>query len=92
MGHIDGHVAVWAIALIQGVGLISAFFARASVGSRRQNSCQWLCLACLALVGGTNLLAATTLTPLAWMVSSVTLAVMVVAAVWDAGPKELTAV
>ena len=91
MGYHDGSLVAWAIAAIQAMGLVSAFCARASVGSRGQSWCQAVCLACLALVGLSSLIAAISSYPLIWLASSANFGVMVMAAIWDLSPKEARA-
>ncbi len=72
----------WIVVVIHVVGLFSAWFARLSEGSHRQTQCQWLFLACLALVGVATLVASS-LGAGIWLLSGATLSLMVLAAVYD---------
>jgi hypothetical protein len=73
---------IWWLAAVQCLGLTCAWLARVHQGSRRQSSWQWLFLLLFALVGVTTLSAA--MTSPAWcLVCGTTLAVMLLAAVWD---------
>jgi len=72
------------MAAVQVLGLLSAWVARLSEGSRRQVLCQRLFMACLLLVG----LAAVALPQTGsgcWMLASATLPVMVLLATYDFG-------
>lgn len=69
---------------ILGSGLISAWLARLSVGSKGQTFCQSLFFACLALVGGATLFSLS-LTPVSWMGCGATMCTMVLTAIWDFG-------
>lgn len=82
MPYPDSAHLIWTLALIQGLGLTSAWLARLSEGSRGQASCQWLFFGCLALVGLTAM-ATVTLGPRYWLTSGATLGVMIVGAIWD---------
>jgi hypothetical protein len=73
---------IWTLTLIQGLGLISAWLARLSEGSRGQACCQCLFFVCLALVGITAM-ATITLGPRYWLTPGATLGVMIVGAIWD---------
>jgi hypothetical protein len=75
---------VWGMAAVQILGLLSAWIARLSEGSRRQVLCQRLFMACLLLVG----LAAVAVPQTGsgcWMVASATLPLMVLMATYDFG-------
>ncbi|HEY1603509.1 MAG TPA: hypothetical protein VGG64_28155 [Pirellulales bacterium] len=73
---------LWWLAAIQILGLASAWLARVHQGSHRQPASQWVFLLLMALVGATTLAAALT-SPSGSVVCGTTLAVMVLAAVWD---------
>jgi len=73
---------MWWLTVVLPLGLASAWLARVHEGSRRQSASQWMFLVLLALVGATTLGAAIT-TPAWCLVCGTTLAVMVLAAVWD---------
>ena len=73
--------------VIQVVGLVSAGLARICEGSRAQGHCQILFFVCLALVGGAAV-QSLRLEPGAWMHCAITMALMVLAAVWDFRPAE----
>ncbi len=82
MSGLSGIYVFWGVVAIQAIGLISAWVARMSSGSRGQVSFQRIFTVCLVLVGATAIV-----TPSVgsgcWMVSSATLAVMVLAATYD---------
>ncbi len=82
IAEFEPFLPLWWYAVVQGIGLGSAWFARLHVGSRRQSAMQWLFLLLMALVGATTLAAALT-SPAGCLVCGTTLAVMVLAAVWD---------
>ena len=72
----------WLFGAVQVIGLTSAWMARLSAGSRRQTCCYCLFLACLPLVGGTAAFSVG-LGPRCWLVSSITLSVMVLTVICD---------
>ena len=72
----------WLFVAIEVAGLTSAWVARLSTGSRRQTSCQYLFLGCLALMGGAAF-ASLGFGPGCWLVSSVTLALMILTVTCD---------
>jgi hypothetical protein len=82
MAYLETSFLVWAIGFVQVAGLVSAWLARLSEGSRSQASCQWLFLACLGLMGLTTM-ASVALGTRYWLASGITLTVMVLGAVWD---------
>jgi hypothetical protein len=82
MAYLETSFLVWAIGFVQVAGLVSAWLARLSEGSRSQASCQWLFLACLGLMGLTTM-ASVALGARYWLASGITLTVMVLGAVWD---------
>ena len=82
MAYPETSFVVWSLIFVQIAGLISAWLARLSEGSRTQAPCQWLFLALLGLVG-TATMAAVTLGPRYWLASGATLGVMILGAVWD---------
>jgi hypothetical protein len=74
----------WGLVAIQIAGLISAWLARLSEGSRGQGHFQIAFFACMVLVGlGT--IVSLSLPPGRWLFSGATLSLMVLAAVWDFG-------
>jgi hypothetical protein len=83
--HMSGsHLSafVWAVAAIQVLGLLLAWMARLSEGSRRQTLCQRLFFAALVLVGlGTIVLLG--MGPGYWLVSGTTLSLMVLTVTCD---------
>jgi hypothetical protein len=72
----------WLFVVVEVVGLASAWLARLSAGSRRQTPCQCLFLACLALVGGAAFVSLG-FGPGCWLVSSVTLSLMILTVTCD---------
>ena len=82
MANVDAHWATWLLAAIQATGLLSAWLARLSEGSRGQTLCQYIFLTCLAVVGGAALLALT-MGAASWLFCGFTLSLMILAAVWD---------
>jgi hypothetical protein len=87
----DVQALSWILAAVQVVGLLSTWLARSSVGCRGQRPCQWLFLSCLTLVGlGT--VAAMAISAAHWLFSAGTLALMILAAVWDFGGQSSTEV
>lgn len=82
MAYLETSSFVWALALVQFVGLISAWMARLSEGSRGQAHCHWLFLACLGLIGVATMLSVS-LGLRYLLFSSLTLSAMVLVAVWD---------
>jgi len=74
----------WGMIAIMILGLLSAWIARLSEGSRGQAVCQGLFMACLVLVG----LAAVAVPQIGsgcWLLASATLPVMVLMATYDSG-------
>ena len=51
MSVLQSPAAFWTLAVIQVLGLASAWFARLSEGSAVRTTCQWLFFCCLTLVG-----------------------------------------
>jgi hypothetical protein len=82
-------VVFWIVVAVQVTGLISAWLARMTAGGRSQRSCQWLFLSCLALVGATSVVSMG-ISAASWLFSAFTLALMVIAAVWDVGRQAET--
>ncbi len=72
----------WWLALIQPLGLVSAWLARVQVGSRRQAHFEWAFFVLLAAVGFTTLAAAVTC-PDTCVMTGTTLALMLMAVIWD---------
>ena len=84
MMDFDAHTIVWGLGAVQVVSLVSAWIARLAEGSHRQTSCQWLFLACLALMGLTTMVSVA-ISFESWIFCSFTLSLMVVAVIWDGG-------
>jgi hypothetical protein len=82
MAYLDGSTFVWALAIVQIVGLVSAPLARLSEGSRGQVPCHWLFLGCLAAIGLATMLAVH-LGPRSLLFCCLTMSIMVLVAVWD---------
>ena len=91
MAYLEASLLAWGLGSIQIAGLFSAWLARLSEGSRRQAWCHRLFLACLGLIGLTTM-ASLALGPKYWLPSGMTLAVMVLGAVWDFRPNPGTEV
>lgn len=70
--------------MVQLVGLLSAWLARAGEGLAHQKAFQWLFFASLTLVAGATMLAMM-MGPGFWLTSGITLSLMVVTAIFDAG-------
>jgi Flp pilus assembly protein TadB len=85
----DFQEVFWVVVSIQFAGLFSAWLARQTVGGRAERPCQRLFLACLALVGVTSVVAMG-ISAASWLFSAATLALMVIAAVWDFGRQAET--
>ncbi len=79
---LDPRVVFWILVAVEATGLASASLVRLSAGCRSHQSCQWLFFACLSLVGFASIVAMG-ISPLCWLLSAVTLAMMIVGAVWD---------
>jgi hypothetical protein len=79
---VDPRVVFWILLAVEAIGLASASLVRLSAGCRSHQSCQWLFLACLALVGFGSVVAMV-ISPMCWLLSAATLAMMIVGAVWD---------
>jgi hypothetical protein len=86
MAYLEASLLLWGLGSIQVAGLISAWLARLSEGSRRQACCQRLFFGCLGLIGLTTM-ASLALGPKYWLPSGMTLSIMVVGAVWDFRPE-----
>jgi hypothetical protein len=82
MSTLEMSTMVWGLAVIQVIGLVSAWLARASEGSRRETSCQRIFFACLGLMGLATM-AAFSLSPGWWLTSGATLSVMILVATCD---------
>jgi hypothetical protein len=82
MPYLESSSFIWALGLVQIAGLVSAWLARLSEGSRGQASCHRLFYGCLGVIGLASM-AAVTVGPRHLLVSCMTLSVMVLAAVWD---------
>lgn len=79
---LDPRVVFWILLAIEVMGLTSASLVRLSAGCRTHQSCQWLFFACLSLVGCSSVVAMV-ISPISWLLSAATLAMMIVAVVWD---------
>jgi uncharacterized membrane protein len=82
MAYPETSFLLWSLGFIQIAGLVSAWLARLSEGSRSQASCQCLFLALLGLVG-LSTMASLALGPRYWLACGATLSVMVLGAIWD---------
>ena len=78
----DPHVVFWILLAVEAIGLTSASLVRLSAGCRGHQPCQWLFFGCLSLVGCGSVVAMV-ISPVCWLLSAVTLAMMIVAVVWD---------
>ncbi len=85
MAYPDASLIVWFLGFIQMFALVSAWLARLNEGSRNQASWHGLFLALLAVMGLVTM-ATVPLGPPYWLPSGATLAIMVLAAIWDFGP------
>lgn len=74
----------WCLALVHGVGLLSACLTRLSEGSAGHARFQRVFVACLALTGLATM-ASLLLGPHTCMVSGATLVVTILTATWDVG-------
>ncbi len=83
MSTLQSHSAFWILALVEVLGLASAWFARVSEGSPRQALYQRLFFGCLVLVG-VAMIPALKLGPGCWFSSGATLSLMILAATFDA--------
>ena len=81
MAYPEASNIVFLFGVIQAAGLTSAWLARLSEGSSHQAPCHWLFFGLLAAVGGTVMVSIALGT--GWLVAGATLAVMVLAAIWD---------
>jgi hypothetical protein len=82
---------LWVIGIVQCAGLISAWLARASEGSRRQGRCQWFFLGCLAALGLVTL-ASLQLNAGGWYLSGISVCLMALGATCEFGYHEPTTV
>ena len=82
MSVLQSHTAFWILAVVQVLGLGSAWFARLSEGSSRQGLCQRLFFGCLVLVG-VAMIPALKLGPGFWFSSGTTLSLMILAVTYD---------
>lgn len=86
MAYLETSFLLWTLGFVQIAGLFSAWLARFSEGSRSQASFHGLFFACLALVGLITMVAVA-FSFRYWLVSGATLAVMILAAIWDVSPR-----
>jgi hypothetical protein len=79
---LDPQMLFWILLAVEAIGLVSASLVRLSAGSRGHQPCQLLFFACLALVGCGSAMAML-ISSVCWLLSAVTLALMILAVVWD---------
>ena len=84
--HADLQLGCWIVMGFEVLGLLSTWLARRSVGARGQRPCQWLYALCLIMVGASTVVAMT-IGPACWLSSTATLAIMILAVVWDSGAE-----
>ena len=82
MAYLESSSFIWALGFVQFTGLLSAWLARLSEGSRSQAHCHWLFFTCLGLIGVATMLS------ISWgprylLFCCLTLSAMVLVAVWD---------
>ena len=82
MAYLESSSFVWALGFVHFAGLVSAWLARFSEGSRGQSPCHWLFFGCLGLIG-TAALMSVAVGPRYLVVTCLTLSIMVLVAVWD---------
>ncbi len=82
MSYPETSIIIWSLGIVQIAGLISAWLARLSEGSRSQRPCQWLFLTCLGLMGVMTMFSIA-LGLRYWLACGTTLSVMVLGAIWD---------
>jgi len=79
------------LAVIEVLGLLVAWIARISEGSRQEARFRWLFFACLTLVGGITIVSLT-IGPGYWLAAGATLAIMVLTVTCDfRGARHATA-
>ena len=81
MPYLESVFPLWAFGFIQFAGILSAWLARASEGSRSQAYCQWLFFALLVIVGIVTVLAVSS-GPRYWFAAGGSLGAMLLAAIW----------
>jgi hypothetical protein len=82
MTGFESPALLWLFVIAQVFGLLSAWFARLSEGSLCQTFCQCLVFLTLPIVGILNVMALT-IGAGWWLVSSTTLAAMILMVTWD---------
>ncbi len=82
MAYLESSSFAWMFGIIQVAGLVSAWVARFSEGSRGQSSCQRLFFGFLGLIGLAAMLSVS-LGNRYLLVSCITISIMVLVAVWD---------
>jgi hypothetical protein len=87
MSDLAGSAVVWAVLLVQILGIVSVCLARFSEGCACQKFYQGLFFVCLALVAGSAIVSFG-LEPGCWLTSAGVLAVMVVAATLQLGHSD----
>jgi hypothetical protein len=85
MPCLDSPEVIWTLHFVQLAGIVSAWMVRISEGSIGQIHCQRFFLGCLAIVGLLTILSVA-LGAASWLLSGATLAIMVLAVIWDLRP------
>jgi hypothetical protein len=82
MNGFESPAALWVLVAAQGLGILTAFAARLTEGSRRQAIGQALFLSMLPLMGAATLVSLA-VGPGCWVGCATTIAVMVLTVTWD---------
>jgi hypothetical protein len=82
MPYLETSLLGWTMGLLQVVGLLSAWLTRLNEDSPRQTWCHGLFVSCLVLIALTTMAFVATGAH-HWLPSGATMAIMVLAAVWD---------
>jgi hypothetical protein len=82
MAYLEHSSFIWVLAIVQVAGVISAWLARLSEGSRGQDSCHRLFFGFLALMGLATMYSVA-LGPRYLLFACISLSVMVLVAIWD---------
>jgi hypothetical protein len=82
MNGIESPSVLWLLISLQAIGLISAWLARVSEGTRRQTASHAFFFVCLGIVGLATA-AGLAIGPGYWLTSATTLAVMILMAICD---------
>ncbi|REK18704.1 MAG: hypothetical protein DWQ37_03995 [Planctomycetota bacterium] len=83
----DPSIWAWSLGIVQFAGLISAWLTRLGEDSTRQAWCRAVFVGCLAVIGLATMFFVALGTH-SWLAPGVTLAVMILAAVWDFRPHD----